>query len=78
MRVLTDLFPFQECHHNMVQHELPSGGLSLSTLFSKMEEAARSLNVEDYSISQNTLDNVSSVCLFLYRIYLCITISFNS
>ncbi len=44
----------------MVQYELPSQGLSLARLFSSMEEAQRDLQVEDYSICQNTLDNVST------------------
>lgn len=51
----------KECHHNMVQYELPSEHLSLSHVFSKMEEAVRDLEIEDYSVSQNTLDNVSCI-----------------
>ncbi|ELU10176.1 hypothetical protein CAPTEDRAFT_219516, partial [Capitella teleta] len=48
----------KESHHNMVQYELPSEYLSLAKVFSKMEEAIHDLEVEDYSVSQNTLDNV--------------------
>ncbi|XP_074655833.1 ATP-binding cassette sub-family A member 2-like [Tubulanus polymorphus] len=48
----------KEQHHNMVQYELSTSGLSLAQLFSKMEEASRDLQVEDYSVCQNTLDNV--------------------
>ena len=55
----------QESHHSIVQFELASGSFSLSQLFCKMEEAQRDLPVEDYSISQNTLDNVSSHVLSL-------------
>ena len=50
----------QESHHSIVQFELASGSFSLSQLFCKMEEAERDLPVEDYSVSQNTLDNVSN------------------
>ena len=50
---------YQECHHNMVQYELPSQGLSLAYVFSCLEEAQSDLQVEDYSVYQNTLDNVS-------------------
>ena len=45
----------------MVQYEMKSQNLSLAHMFAKMEEAQRDLQVEDYSISQNTLDNVSIV-----------------
>ena len=51
----------QESHHNMVQYELPSEDLSLSRVFAKMEEASHDLEIEDYSVSQNTLDNVSGL-----------------
>ena len=43
----------------MVQYELPSQGLSLAYVFSCLEEAQSDLQVEDYSVYQNTLDNVS-------------------
>jgi len=43
----------------MVQYELPSQDLSLAYVFSCLEEAQRDLQVEDYSVNQNTLDNVS-------------------
>jgi len=49
---------FQECHHNMLQYEFPSSGLCLSSVFAVMEEACRDLPIDDYSINQNTLDNV--------------------
>jgi ATP-binding cassette subfamily A (ABC1) protein 2 len=49
---------FKESHHNIIQYEFPSEGLSLSTIFARMEEACRDLQIDDYSISQNTLDNV--------------------
>ena len=43
----------------MLQFELPSTNLALSHVFATMEEASRDLAIEDYSVSQNTLDNVS-------------------
>jgi len=50
----------QDCHHNVLQYEFSSStGLSLSTVFAVMEDACRDFNViDDYSLSQNTLDNV--------------------
>ena len=56
-----------ECHHNMVQYELPGNTVSFATMFSKMEEAQRDLNIEDYSVSQNTLDNVRMMMMIRYQ-----------
>jgi len=66
MIMMMTLVMLQECHHNILQYEFPSAGLCLSTVFAIMEEACRDLPIDDYSISQNTLDNVRlwlSVCL---------------
>ena len=54
----------------MVQYELGSEGLSLSRLFARMEEAQRDLQVEDYSVSQNNLDNVSGAWLFVAQAWI--------
>ena len=43
----------------MVEFELPPEHVQLSDIFSKMERGRDELNVEDYSVCQNTLDNVS-------------------
>ncbi|XP_012935434.1 ATP-binding cassette sub-family A member 2 [Aplysia californica] len=48
----------KEQHYNIVQYELKSRPVSVAQLFSKLEEAERNLSIEDYSVSQNTLDNV--------------------
>jgi len=48
----------KECHHNVIQYEFPSAGLSLAAIFSEMEKACCDLHIDDYSVSQNTLDNV--------------------
>lgn len=48
----------KEEHYNIVQYELKTRPVSLAMLFSKLEEAEANLNIEDYSVSQNTLDNV--------------------
>ncbi|XP_052239441.1 ATP-binding cassette sub-family A member 2-like isoform X2 [Dreissena polymorpha] len=58
-RFIMQNFPeagIKECHHNLLQFELKD--LSLSYVFSKLEEAQKDLNIEDYSVCQNTLDNV--------------------
>ena len=42
-----------------MQYELKTRTVNLSQLFEQLEQAQRDLHVEDYSVSQNTLDNVS-------------------
>lgn len=49
---------FQEHHHNMVQYQLPTGVMALSEVFGHIESSYEALKIEDYSVSQTTLDNV--------------------
>ncbi len=49
----------QERHHTKVQYQLKSERISLAQVFSKMEQVVEVLGIEDYSVSQTTLDNVS-------------------
>lgn len=53
----------REQHHNMLQYQLPSENLSLAQLFAAMEDAKKEFNVEDYSVSQTTLDQVKAYIL---------------
>uniref|UniRef100_A0A3B4U468 ATP-binding cassette sub-family A member 2 n=1 Tax=Seriola dumerili TaxID=41447 RepID=A0A3B4U468_SERDU len=48
----------KERHHTKVQYQLKSAWLSLAQVFSKMEQVVEVLGIEDYSVSQTTLDNV--------------------
>ncbi|CAI9718098.1 ATP-binding cassette sub-family A member 2-like isoform X2 [Octopus vulgaris] len=48
----------KEQHINMLQYEIKSKTISLAYIFSKLEDAQRDFQIEDYSVSQNTLDNV--------------------
>ncbi|XP_071097331.1 ATP-binding cassette sub-family A member 2-like isoform X1 [Haliotis cracherodii] len=48
----------KEQHFNLLQYELQSESVSLAHLFSTLELAQQDLHIEDYSVSQNTLDNV--------------------
>lgn len=43
-----------------MQYQLKSAHISLAQVFSKMEQVVGVLGVEDYSVSQTTLDNVSA------------------
>jgi len=48
----------QERHHTKIQYQLKSERISLAQVFSKMEQVVEVLGIEDYSVSQTTLDNV--------------------
>ncbi|XP_069576163.1 ATP-binding cassette sub-family A member 2 isoform X2 [Brachyistius frenatus] len=48
----------KERHHTKVQYQLKSDRISLAQVFSKMEQVVEVLGIEDYSVSQTTLDNV--------------------
>ncbi|MGH0160942.1 UNVERIFIED_CONTAM: hypothetical protein FKN15_044125 [Acipenser sinensis] len=48
----------KEHHHTKVQYQLKSDHISLAQVFSKMEQVVEVLGIEDYSVSQTTLDNV--------------------
>ncbi|XP_074871184.1 ATP-binding cassette sub-family A member 2 isoform X2 [Carettochelys insculpta] len=48
----------KERHHTKVQYQLKSEQISLAQVFSKMEQVVEVLGIEDYSVSQTTLDNV--------------------
>ncbi|XP_056394149.1 ATP-binding cassette sub-family A member 2 isoform X1 [Hyla sarda] len=48
----------KERHHTKVQYQLKSEQVSLAQVFSKMEQVVDVLGIEDYSVSQTTLDNV--------------------
>ena len=47
----------------MVQYQLPSGVMDLSEVFGHIESSYETLQIEDYSVSQTTLDNVRVVPL---------------
>lgn len=53
--------PPQERHHTKVQYQLQPEDISLAQVFSKMEQVVGVLGIEDYSVSQTTLDNVSAL-----------------
>ena len=42
----------------MVQYQLPTGVMDLSEVFGHIESSYEALQIEDYSVSQTTLDNV--------------------
>ncbi|XP_070532576.1 ATP-binding cassette sub-family A member 2-like [Ptychodera flava] len=61
MRYFMRAFPsavLKEKHHNMIQYDLQADDMSLSNIFAEMKIMEDTFNIEDYSVSQTTLDNV--------------------
>ena len=48
----------KEKHRNMLQYQLPSALTSLARIFSLLSGHKEALSIEDYSVSQTTLDQV--------------------
>eukprot|EP00057_Strongylocentrotus_purpuratus_P015912 XP_011670386.1 PREDICTED: ATP-binding cassette sub-family A member 2-like [Strongylocentrotus purpuratus] len=48
----------KEHHHNVVRFQLPPHNITVATIFGIMEREKSTLNLEDYSVSQTTLDEV--------------------
>ncbi|XP_052003577.1 phospholipid-transporting ATPase ABCA1-like [Xyrauchen texanus] len=58
---LRDSFPgsiLKEKHHNTLQYQIPQGDGALAHIFSQLSKHQQALGVEDYSVSQTTLDQV--------------------
>ncbi|KAI1293754.1 Phospholipid-transporting ATPase ABCA1 [Halotydeus destructor] len=45
-------------HHNMLEFSLPNNDTALSLIFSNLQEAKSNLQLQDFSVSQTTLDQV--------------------
>jgi len=48
----------REHHQNVLHYQLSTTDMTLAQIFSRMEEARALFSVEDYSVSQTTLDQV--------------------
>lgn len=48
----------RERHQNVLHYQLPATGMTLAQIFSRMEQARAQFSVEDYAVSQTTLDQV--------------------
>ncbi|KAK2865759.1 hypothetical protein Q7C36_001815 [Tachysurus vachellii] len=58
---VNEAFPgsvLKEKHHNTLQYQMPYSEGALSHIFSQFSKSQHSLGVEDYSVSQTTLDQV--------------------
>lgn len=56
----------KEKHRNMLQYQLPSSLTSLARIFNILSKNKEQLHIEDYSVTQTTLDQVRMLqgCLF--------------
>lgn len=50
----------KEKHRNMLQYQLPSSRTSLTHIFSVLAKNKEMLRIEDYSVTQTTLDQVKT------------------
>lgn len=50
----------KEKHRNMLQYQLPSSLTSLAHIFSILAKNKETLRIEDYSVTQTTLDQVKT------------------
>jgi hypothetical protein len=60
-RYINTMFPgstLKEKHHNMLQYQL-GPTIKLSYIFGQIESVRHEFSIEDYSVSQTTLDQVS-------------------
>jgi len=48
----------REHHQNVLHYQLPASNVTLAQIFSHMERARTQFNIEDYAVSQTTLDQV--------------------
>lgn len=51
----------KEKHRNMLQYQLPSARTSLAHIFSVLAKNKDTLRIEDYSVTQTTLDQVWTI-----------------
>jgi hypothetical protein len=48
----------KDAHHYMLEYQIPMEGLLLSEVFRKLEILCKTDTIEDYSVSQTTLDQI--------------------
>lgn len=61
LQFISHAFPYaklKERHYNMLEFEIPMAQAVLSIIFGTLEKQRQRFCIEDYSISQTTLDQV--------------------
>lgn len=54
----------QAHHHTILEFNIPNADTCLSNIFSVLQKAHKLLKLQDYSVSQTTLDQVRNLELF--------------
>lgn len=68
---INTMFPgstLKEKHHNMLQYQL-GPTIKLSYIFGQIESVRHEFSIEDYSVSQTTLDQVSVTVVFKISVF---------
>ena len=55
----------QDRHYYMLEYQVPTENLLLCQVFHKLELLRKTNSIEDYSVTQTTLDQVI-ICLFFF------------
>lgn len=48
----------KECHNGLLRYQLPRDSFDLAVVFQKLENGKKALGLEDYSVTQTTLEDV--------------------
>lgn len=67
----------KEKHHNTLQYQLPYARGALANIFSQFARNQPRLGVEDYSVSQTTLDQVLYLTPYYYILLLLLSYFFH-
>ena len=58
---------FQDQHRNLLQYSIPSSSTPLASVFGQLEQAMVQFPIEDYSVSQTTLDQVCQSLSIIFQ-----------
>ena len=68
----------QEEHFNTMVYQIPSSAVKLAQIFRLLEGVKDSLDIEGYSVSQTTLDDVCILFLMYFILFQCYFIGIYS
>ena len=63
----------RERHFNMLEYQMPSASVSLAKIFGTFDDNKQRFRIEDYSVSQTTLDQASFHIVGMQRACVCVT-----
>lgn len=56
--ILSTICNFSDEHHDLLTYSIPARNLKWSSIFEMMENGKESGNIDDYSVSQHSLEHV--------------------